>query len=175
MRLQTKETEALFGRMYKSFPAVRKYIKENGGKTEDAKDVFQEGLIVLYHKLQQPDLVLTAKEETLLFSICRFKWMEELRRREKMNQSNIDHEQFSLTEEESEKERMIGIVEKALSSLGERCKKLLEAFYFEGKAIPQIASAFGFKSDNSAKTQKHKCLESARKLATIALAENAES
>ena len=37
-------------------------------------------------------------------------------------------------------------------------------FYYQKRSMKTIASELGFKSETSAKTQKYKCLEKARKL-----------
>ena len=58
----------------------------------------------------------------------------------------------------------LGIMDRALNSLGEPCKSLLEAFYIEKKSMDQIAFLFGYTNADNAKNQKYKCLMRLKKL-----------
>jgi DNA-directed RNA polymerase specialized sigma24 family protein len=58
----------------------------------------------------------------------------------------------------------LGIMERALNSLGEPCKSLLESFYIEKKSMDEIASLFGYTNADNAKNQKYKCLMRLKKL-----------
>jgi len=55
-------------------------------------------------------------------------------------------------------------MEKAISSLGEPCKSLLEAYYLEKKSMQEIASFFGYTNAENAKNQKYKCLVRLKKI-----------
>ena len=56
------------------------------------------------------------------------------------------------------------IMERALGSLGEPCKGLLEAYYLQKKSMQAIADSFGYTNAENAKTQKYKCLMRLKKL-----------
>jgi DNA-directed RNA polymerase specialized sigma24 family protein len=56
------------------------------------------------------------------------------------------------------------IMERALGSLGEPCKSLLEAYYLQKKDMSEIASIFGYTNADNAKNQKYKCLIRLKKL-----------
>src|SRR5690349_10782765 len=75
-----KNDQALLA-LYKNFPAVKKMIRLNGGSTADAEDIFQEALIVLCRKIKESGFVLSAQLSTYLFSVCRFLWKDELKKR----------------------------------------------------------------------------------------------
>jgi hypothetical protein len=55
-------------------------------------------------------------------------------------------------------------MEKAISSLGEPCKSLLEAYYLEKKNMQEIAMNFGYTNADNAKNQKYKCLMRLKKI-----------
>jgi DNA-directed RNA polymerase specialized sigma subunit len=55
-------------------------------------------------------------------------------------------------------------MESALSKLGEPCKSLIEAYYFQKKNMQEIAANFGYTNADNAKTQKYKCLMRLKKL-----------
>ncbi|HAI82351.1 MAG TPA: RNA polymerase subunit sigma-70, partial [Chitinophagaceae bacterium] len=56
------------------------------------------------------------------------------------------------------------IMDRALGSLGEPCKSLLEAFYLQKKGMLEIADSFGYTNADNAKNQKYKCLMRLKKL-----------
>ena len=53
------------------FASVQLFIRSNFGTEEDAKDVFQESIIIIYRKIKKNELVLTCSFKTYLFSVCK--------------------------------------------------------------------------------------------------------
>jgi len=56
------------------------------------------------------------------------------------------------------------MMEKAIGSLGEPCKSLIEAFYIQKRNMQDIATQFGYTNADNAKNQKYKCLMRLKKL-----------
>ena len=56
------------------------------------------------------------------------------------------------------------VMERAMNSLGEPCKSLLEAYYLDKKSMVEIAGDFGYTNADNAKNQKYKCLMRLKKL-----------
>ena len=56
------------------------------------------------------------------------------------------------------------IMDKAMMSLGEPCKSLLEAYYLQKKSMTEIAGSFGYTNAENAKNQKYKCLMRLKKI-----------
>ena len=107
---------------------------------------------------------MTAKLSTYLFSVCRFLWNDQQRRQKiTIADDNTDH--ILLEDNLSElieQEKKALLAEKALQSLGERCKELLLLFYHTKMKLKDIAVQMGYSSENTVKNQKYKCLEGAR-------------
>jgi hypothetical protein len=57
-----------------------------------------------------------------------------------------------------------GMMEHAMSKIGEPCKSLLDAYYIKKKQMQEIAADFGYTNADNAKTQKYKCLVRLKKL-----------
>jgi len=161
------DTDKAFLALYKHFPMMRKMILSKGGKKEDAEDIFQEALIILYRRVNEPQFKLSSKISTYLYSICRFLWKDELKKRNKIPatgfEENIDTAEENAIAEAVEKESKIKIAEKVLTELGDRCRELLIMFYSGTMKLKDIATKMGYTSENSAKNQKYKCLEGAKK------------
>src|SRR4051794_35899656 len=79
----SKYSAALKG-MYNIFPYVKNYIKTNSGTTDDAEDIFQDSLVILYKKVQSADFILSVPLKTYLLAIVKNCWLQELRRRKKL-------------------------------------------------------------------------------------------
>jgi len=160
-----KHDQALVA-LYKNFPAVQKMIRANGGNSADAEDVFQEALIIVCKKIKETDFKLTARLSTYLFSICRYCWKDELKKRKKQVVVDLETGLNELEEQQfeaiSEGEVHARLAEKVLNELGERCRELLLLFYNGGMSLKDIATKMGYSSDNTAKNQKYKCLEAAK-------------
>ena len=70
--------------LYGLLPSVTKYIKANNGTVEDAKDIFQDALVVLYKKIHTGGFVLTVPLKTYLQAVVKNCWLQELRQRKKI-------------------------------------------------------------------------------------------
>jgi RNA polymerase sigma factor (sigma-70 family) len=179
--LRTSESDQALNQLYKQFPMIRKLIRSNGGNTKDAEDIFQEALIILIRKAKDKDFELTAQLSTYLFSVCRFLWKDQLKRKSNTHISYVDQAALGgdadltgdawpgLTESEEaglytevEKENRARLAEKVLQELKDRCREILLFFYQDRLSLKDIATRMGYSSENTAKNQKYKCLEAAR-------------
>jgi len=164
--IQLGKQDKAFLKLYKSYPKVHKLIVSKGGSNEDAKDVFQEALIIFYEKARQKDFQLTAAISTYLYSVCRFLWKDQLVKK-KGNptaefSSNLSSADEAELQEVLNKEEQFLKMENALNQIGEKCLELLQLFYYKGLRMKEIASKLGLKSEKIAKNQKYKCLERAK-------------
>jgi DNA-directed RNA polymerase specialized sigma24 family protein len=76
-------------------------------------------------------------------------------------------ETIPVEEEIEENERInyeFQAMDRAISSLGEPCKSLLEAYYLDRKNMLEIAQSFGYTNADNAKNQKYKCLMRLKKI-----------
>ncbi len=91
--------------------------------------------------------------------------MEELaaQRKAQTLQNNFRHEPLPGDTAE-EKEELFKILEVAMHELGEPCRTVLDMYYYKNYGIDQIAEALNYKGNDSAKTQKYKCLTRLKKL-----------
>ena len=150
-----------FDELYENeYPKIRDYVIQNSGSIADAKDIFQDGVVVLLEKVKTPEFEFTCKVGTYLYSCCRNLWLKQLRKtnREINNEyyEIYEVEDVSLLEEpENHHDKLASI----LSKLSESCLKLFQAFYYECKTWETIAQEFGYNTINSAKNQKYKCLK----------------
>jgi len=154
--------DAAFRKVYVlHFNMIRYLVIKNSGREEDASDVFQDALVVLFEKLNRPDFVLSSSLKTFLYAICRNLWLKRLEKSRR--ESFVDFEVFDKAEEEEE-ELLAGEENKAklrrsLQALGEQCRKVLVLFYFFKKSMEEIAAELNYTNADNAKNQKYKCLQ----------------
>lgn len=55
-------------------PMVRQIVTGSGGTFEDAKDIFQEALLILIEKIDNRDFILTCRFKTFLYCVCKNLW-----------------------------------------------------------------------------------------------------
>lgn len=147
---------------------MKKYICINSGSAEEALDIFQEALIILYRKVNDHKLSHEFNCEGYLVTTCKFLWSNELRKKKirignEQGLEKLQHEDE--VQDQLEKETRYKTVEGVLLKLGSKCRNILEQFYFHATSMEQIAKQFGFKTVDAAKVQKYRCLETARKMA----------
>jgi RNA polymerase sigma factor (sigma-70 family) len=150
-----------------NFNMVLGFIINNNGSYDEARDIFQEAMITLYQKAKSESFVLTSQIKTYIYSLSRRLWLKRLQQLGKTSNSVENFESIPVDDDVEIHERRnaeLGIMDRALNSLGEPCKSLLEAFYIEKKSMDQIALLFGYTNADNAKNQKYKCLMRLKKL-----------
>ncbi|HYX09612.1 MAG TPA: sigma-70 family RNA polymerase sigma factor [Bacteroidales bacterium] len=141
------------------FPLVKYYVKTNNGNEEDAKDVFQESLVIAYRNLNKPGFTITENFEGYIYSTSRLLWLKTLEKRrvahtnapeivkESANQEKIDEETESIK---------YGLYQKHFKKLDKVCRKLLSLF-LKNTSYETIAEELGFSSAEYAKRRKYLC------------------
>jgi RNA polymerase sigma factor (sigma-70 family) len=150
-----------------NYNMVQSLIINNNGSADDAKDVFQEAMIVLYEKAKSGSFELHCLIKTYLYSVARRLWLKRL---QQMNRYTVEIGGDSIVPVEEDMEEHIRrdaefeMMNKAIGSLGEPCKSLLEAYYLQKKNMQEIAANFGYTNAENAKNQKYKCLVRLKKI-----------
>lgn len=150
------------------YPAILHFVIQNNGSDQDAKDLYQEAVIILYEKIKEEHFLLTCQIRTFLYSVCRRLWLKRLREKGKYFGKLEDFETFLPLEEDElgieENENKLGAMAQALALLGEPCRTLLQDFYIKGLNMQEIAQKMGYTNADNAKNQKYKCLNRLKKL-----------
>ncbi len=151
-----------------NYNVIQSLIINNNGSSDDAKDVFQEAMIVLYEKARSGNFELNCQIRTYVYSVCRRLWLKRLQQTSRYT-GDLHHIEAVVPvdddiEEHSRRDSEFEMMEKAIGSLGEPCKSLLEAYYLQKKNMQEIAASFGYTNAENAKNQKYKCLMRLKKI-----------
>lgn len=141
---------------------IKVFVTKNHGSEEDARDIYQDALMVIYQKQQKDNLTLSCSFSTYLYSVCRLLWLKQLEKRKQhitvteesgiyvdVNENILDI--FNLNEKYK-------LYQDHFSRLSFSCQKVLELF-LAGIPLKEIANILGFKSEQYAKKRKYQCKE----------------
>jgi RNA polymerase sigma factor (sigma-70 family) len=151
-----------------NYSMIQGFVLNNNGSVDDARDIFQEAMIVLYEKALSGTFELHCQIRTYMYSVCRRLWLKRLQQEQKFATKVENLQETIPVEEELEdhekKNSDFMIMEAAMHKIGEPCKSLLDAYYLQKKSMTEIASEFGYTNADNAKTQKYKCLVRLKKI-----------
>jgi len=151
-----EQRQQFFIDLYKTaFPAVAKYVSRLSGTTDEAKDVFQDALVIYYEKMVAGSL--PEKDIAYLVGTSKNLWLQ--RYRENNKQETLYNFDLSVAEEESPADKRLL---KLLTTAGKKCMDLLKSFYYDNLPVTELADNFGYSGARSVTVQKHKCLEKVR-------------
>lgn len=147
---------------------ILQLVVMNNGTDDDAKDIFQESVIVLYDKVKSGNFELNSKLKTFIYSVSRRLWLKRLNQLSRNAGRISDFEDVLPVEQDmerhEEKDLQFRQMESALMHLGEPCKTIIEDFYINNKSMQEICAKFGYTNADNAKNQKYKCLQRLKKL-----------
>ena len=168
--LASNDTGAIEVIYANNFNSILSLVTKNSGTYDDARDIFQEAMVILYEKAKSGSFRLSSQLGTYLYAVCRKLWLKRLQLQGRYYVSSdyeIDERNLSIdddTEVAKEKDATYTIMETALERLGEPCKSLLESFYIHKKGMNELVEMFGYTNADNAKNQKYKCLMRLKKL-----------
>lgn len=145
----------------KHFPAVRQYVVQNSGTASDAQDVFQEAVTVLWLSVKEGRFHTGTESDPggFLFRVAKNKWLDVVRSAAHKHMKVVhDDRTIELGTEpiedvEGRIQRLRGVYEK----LDDKCRTVLDQFYFERKDLATIAVGMGVEEE-SIRTIKYRCM-----------------
>jgi DNA-directed RNA polymerase specialized sigma24 family protein len=150
--------EELFVSLYESaFPKAASFIRKMGGNLEEAKDIFQDALVIYYEKSTAQEFSPEQNETAYLLGVCKHLWYKKYKEN---SREQLLNENLKVSEEQEPKisESVLRFVELS----GKKCMELLKAFYYDKLNMKELAGKFSFSGERSATAQKYKCLEKVR-------------
>lgn len=146
--------------IYADFHQVITHLVEtHNGTEDDAQDVFQEGLLMMYQKVQTPDFKLTSSFLTYFYAVCRNIWSNKLRKKSS-TEVTFDNATLSMIEDEPvsvlEQNEQYFLYRKMFLRLGADCQKVLNLFLQKVK-MSEIMQQMGYGSISYTKKRKFMC------------------
>jgi len=150
----------------KYLPKIESIIKGMGGTKDDAWEIFQESLIVIMAKANNPDFTLSSSFYTFLVSVCKFKWYNESKKKYKKELTIDGYETLSSDEdifEDINQVERYRLYKSKMADMSPLCRQILELF-FNQNSLKEITEKLNLTSENAAKQKKHQCQKKLIKL-----------
>lgn len=146
------------------FESLNWYIMNNSGSRQDAEDIFQEVVINFIDLVQKDKFRGESSIKTFLFSLNRFTWLNELKKRGRTlareekyqrGQEVVDTDVSHLIAGRESTSQVMQLMDQ----LGETCKKILLLFYYENQSIREILESLHYENEQVVRNKKYKCLK----------------
>ena len=158
----------------KFFVMVRNYILNHGGNEEDTRDVFQDGIMIIYEQRKNKGLEIKGGFGTYLYAVCRNRWLNLSRNSKKLiynEMEALNHEMekegmgnhFLEIEELGFKEARSRIYQKYFEQMSDECRKMLKMMA-EGLKLKEIQQSFNYKSEGFTYKKRSICRSRLSKL-----------
>jgi RNA polymerase sigma factor (sigma-70 family) len=131
--------------IYKKFaPKVVLFITNNSGDKDQAQDVIQEIMILLFNQAKANALQLTCPFDAYFFLLCKRRWLNELKKSSNKGVTILEdvlsinesaHDLIAQTEEFDEKQKLFDTM---FQKLGEKCQEVLK-LSFTLKSMEEVA------------------------------------
>lgn len=137
-------------------------VIKNSGNEEDAVDVLQDALIVLYENIQMGTYKHKSKLSTYLYGVAKNKWYNKLRDKGKfIINTKDDYPEIPEVDDQMlpNKKELSGALNRlsnAMEEISEQCRNLLMAFY-GGEKLNKITERFGYSTYDSIKNNISRC------------------
>ncbi len=135
------------------FHGIKKFIEKFGGSKDDAMDIFQDGIIVIYEQMKSGEIKPISNFRGYFFSICKFKWFNTIRDGKFSEFTNIELEEILPSVEYKkisegwsdvfEKERRVKVYFNSFMELSSTCQMMIRYVAY-GWAIEDIAAEMDF-------------------------------
>lgn len=150
--------EFMYDRYY---PMIRHLILQNNGSEAEAREVFQEAMVVVFEKLRSKSFRLSCSLKTFLYSVARNIWLQQLERNGRQVAFE-DVENQLITEGEAPYDDDLAarrhLYQRHFMRLSESCRKILKLF-LASVGFEEIRRIMGFRSRQYAVKRKYDCVK----------------
>ena len=151
--------------IYKNtFNPVKQLVLNNAGSENDAEDIFQEALIIVFKKLKEDQkFELTSAFTTYIYSISRLLWLKHLRNIKKIEIDPLNRDleekiEFEPPSPVQDQDLRMAIYQRTLLQIPEDCQNILR-LTAQDLTSSEIARQLGFRSEGYVRKRRHFCKE----------------
>ncbi|WP_160114602.1 RNA polymerase sigma factor [Aquimarina sp. AU474] len=130
----------------KHLPYIRSYVLKHGGTAEDAEDIFQDALILIYSKLRSNEIEITTSLSAYFSGICKNLWRNQARKDRRWIMADLltdpKDEQITVCEQLTQKDRK-HLFYSYFTTLQESTKQLWQLI-FDEKSTEEIVETMGY-------------------------------
>jgi len=156
--------------LYKEyFPQIQRIVLKHEGNEQDARDLFQEALVIIFTRLREGDLVIKNSFHNYFIVLCRFIWFRQKGIKNNFEAPAETDEPFekinssvhAVEEHPGDKEykeylasKNEKIFQRHYRKLPGDCKRVLK-MYFRKKSFREIAARMKYNNEEYARRKKY--------------------
>ncbi|HJW31647.1 MAG TPA: sigma-70 family RNA polymerase sigma factor [Saprospiraceae bacterium] len=137
------------------------YVRQHGGQQADGLDIFHDGIVALDKNIRLGQYRAESNLRGYFYSICRFIWNNEWRRRAKISATEIQDFQEDPDLETPDlilrSEEETHLLKQVLQLLDESCKRILTLWKLS-YSMAEIAEEMKLSSPEMAKKYRYRCM-----------------
>ena len=168
--IRTGDNNKALNHLYdESLAKVRQYILKNSGSRDDANDIFQDAVIILFNQVRLNKFNEAYSIDSFMYSVGRNLWIDKIRREKKFT-SYESPEQFASISGDLDhlddlisKEKTLAM-KNVFNKLDEKCRQILNYVIHEKYSMKEIKDKMGYTSENVAKTTHYRCKQYLKEL-----------
>jgi RNA polymerase sigma factor (sigma-70 family) len=149
--------------LYKDIlPNVSRLICSNNGSKDEAKDIFQDALMIFYKQVVEGSFNASKyKIHGFIYTISRNLWINYYKKKNRIIRIEPDQEMDIIQEDNilqtlMDNERTEEI-KKVFSHIGDKCLEILTYTFFQKLNMKEIAEKMNLSNENAAKTAHYRC------------------
>ena len=145
-------------------PVISRFVSYNNGEADDAKDLIQQAMLIVFQKVRSNEFELTCSFKTYLYSICKNLWLKELRKKKVENRISLDPDEmeevelFIEVENEYDYSIQYFLYRWHFHNLSTICKDLLKMTLAK-VSYDEIAERLRLSDGEIARKKKYRCKE----------------
>jgi RNA polymerase sigma factor (sigma-70 family) len=158
--IRTGNNSAVLNHLYKTaLPKVIRFITQNNGDEDEAKDIFQDAVVALFNTVKLGKYEPSRDIGGFLYFVSRNLWINRIKKKNKQT-GIVDTEQFQTNESpfavmvtQEKQAAFRDLMEK----IGTPCKELLRYTMYDKLSMKELAEKMGMSSETVAKTTHYRC------------------
>ncbi len=152
-----------------SLKKVRQYILKNNGSKDDANDIFQDAVIVLFNQIRLNKFNEVYSIDAFIYSVARNLWIDKVRRDKKFTKYDSPDEYAVIASDTNHLDSLIqkeksAAMKLVFNLLDEKCQNILTYVIYEKRSMKEIKELMGYNSEDVAKTNHYRCKQYLTKL-----------
>lgn len=141
---------------------------KNSGSKEEADDIFQDAVVILFNQVLNETLKITDTVEGYIYTVARNLWIDRARKQKRFREYAAQHStdpeydasQLDILMDKEKNELM----QKVFEELDEKCQSMLRYSIYERLSMKEIAQKMGQKNEKVAKAIHYRCKQYLAKL-----------
>jgi RNA polymerase sigma factor (sigma-70 family) len=157
--LFTKQNEWVEILYNKARPIIIRYALNNDSSVDEAEDLVQNTVIIVYEQILLGKLVLTSSLTTYIYGIAKNLWLKELRKKRRLVMRPPNETDFESENHDDLTEIRLNQLQKAIEELDVKCQEILKSRYWHKKKFDEMSQIYNT-TVASLKMKSSRCHES---------------